>query len=211
MPDVDTHWAVIVPDAIGAFGVVVAGSAAWLSQRGSSKSIDVSRTVAVIELDRRDAERVPRLSARLECWGTGQEGFALSVWLETAEPLARIRVVVQEARNMDSPLGFKPGQEGVETWTEPGFYQANGFLPGWQSDGLIPLAERRERMAPGTAAVWLMELRSTVQMSAGTDGVRFKALAWAERDDLRWEIPLPVTLTNNAIDRIAQKAGQSGR
>jgi hypothetical protein len=143
--------------------------------------------------------------------GTGHDGFALSVWLETPEPLARIRVVVQEARNMDSPVGFKPGQNGVETRTEPGFYEADGCLPAWQADSLRPLADWPERMAPGTAAVWLMQFRSTAEMSAGADGVRFKALAWAESDEQVWELPLPVTLTNNAIDVIASKAGQSGR
>lgn len=60
-----TPWGEIVPDGIGAFGVVVAAAAAWLSQRASSRSIDVSEAVAAIEQDRRNTERVPRLSARL--------------------------------------------------------------------------------------------------------------------------------------------------
>ena len=181
-----------------------------LSTLGSSKAIGVSKTVAGIEQDRRHAERVPRLSARLECWATGQDGFALSVWLETPEPLARIRVVVQEARNMDSPVGFKRGQAGVANELPP-VLAAEGILPAWQTDSLHPLAESQERMAPGTAAVWIMQLRSTAGMSAGTDGVRFKALAWAERDEQVWELPLPVTITDNAINVIASKAGQSCR
>ena len=76
---VSTPWGEIVPDAIGAFGVVVAASAAWLSQRVSSRSVSVSKTVAAIEQDRRNTVRVPRLSARLETWGTGQSAGLPSI------------------------------------------------------------------------------------------------------------------------------------
>lgn len=206
-----THWGVIVPDLIGSCGVLVAGGAAWLSQRASRKATDVSRDVAAIEKDRRSAERVPRLTARLENWGIGQQGFALSVWLETPEPLARIRVVVQEARNMDCPVGFKPGQDGVETWTEPGFYEANGLLPAWQADTMRPVADWNSRMAPGTAAVWGMDERSTFEMSAGGEAVRFKALAWAERDGQTWELPLPLTITPQAFARLGGETSNLGR
>jgi hypothetical protein len=99
----------MVPDGIGALGVVVAAAVAWLSQRVSSKPNDVSRTMAAIERDRRSTERMPKLSARLESRSSGQDSFGLSVWLESTEPLAKIRIVVQEARNMDCPLGFTRG------------------------------------------------------------------------------------------------------
>jgi hypothetical protein len=166
--------------------------------------------VAAIEQDRRNAERVPRLSARLQTWGTGQNGFALSVWLESSEPVARIEVVVQEARNMDCPLGFKPGQNGLANELPP-MLEAEGLRPAWQTDTLRPLAKWDERMAPGTSALWLMELRRTVDMSPGADGVRFKALAWAERDDQSWELPLPVSITDNAGALINEAAAKSGR
>lgn len=166
--------------------------------------------MAAIEKYRRKTERVPRLSARLESWGTGQDGFVLSVWLESPEPLARIRVVVQEARNMDCPLGFKRGQNGVADELPP-MLEAEGIRPAWQTDTLHPLAEWNERMAPGMPALWLMQLRRTADISAGTDGVRFKALAWAERDDRRWELPLPVAITDNARALISGTAAQSGR
>jgi hypothetical protein len=114
---------------------------------------------------------------------------------------------------MDSPVGFKPGQLGVQTWTEdePDSFEANGILPAWQTDTMRPIADWTTRMAPGTAAVWLMQFRSSAAMSAGADGVRFKALAWAERDDQVWELPLPVTVTLNAQNAIAGEAGESGR
>lgn len=203
-----TPWGEIVPDGIGAFGVVVAAAAAWLSQRTSSRSIDVSQTVAAIERDRRRIERVPRLSARLESWGN--QGFGLSVWLESPEPLARIRVVVQEARNMDCPLGFAVGQNGVSNEL-PQLLEAEGIRPAWQADTLRPLADWTERMAPGTPALWLMELRRTAKGSAGADGMRFNALAWAERDDQYWELLLPVSMTDNARALIDEAAAGSGR
>jgi hypothetical protein len=207
---VSTPWGEIVPDGIGAFGMVVAAAAAWLSQRVSSRSIDVSESVAAIEQDRRSTERVPRLSARLEIWGIGQDGLTLSVWLESPEPLARIRVLVQEARNMDSPLGFKRGQNGVANDLPP-MLEAEGIRPAWQTDSLHPLADGDERMAPGTPALWLMQLRRTADASAGVDGVRFKALAWAERDNQCWELPLPVSITDNARALINGAAALSGR
>lgn len=205
-----THWGEIIPDGIGAFGVLVAGAAAWLSQRASSRSIDVSQTMAAIESDRRSTERVPRLSARLESWGDRQSGFVLSVWLESPEPLAKIRVVVQEARNRDCPLGFTRGQIGVADELPP-MLEAEGIRPAWQTEILHPVADWTDRMAPGTPALWPMELRRTANASAGRDGVRFKALAWAERDDQQWELPLPVSITDNARAAIDDTAAHSGR
>lgn len=83
---------------------------------------------------------------------------------------------------MDCPLGFMRGQNGVANELPP-LLEAEGIRPAWQNDTLHPLADWTERMAPGTPPLWLMELRRTASTSAGADGVRFKALAWAERDD----------------------------
>jgi hypothetical protein len=206
---VGTHWGEIIPDGIGAFGVVVAAAAAWLSQRVSLRSIDVSKAMVAIESDRRRTERVPRLSARLESWGDGPNGFVLSVWLESPEPLAKIRVVVQEARNRDCPLGFMCGQIGVANELPPMLY-AEGIRPAWQTDSLRPVADWTDRMAPGTPALWTMDLRVKAITSAGTGGVRFKALAWAERDNQRWELPLPVSITDNARAAINDATADSG-
>jgi hypothetical protein len=200
---VGTPWGEIVPDGIGAFGVVVAGLAAWSSQRTSSRLADIER-------DRRSTERVPRLSAQLESWAAGQDGFGLSVWLESSEPLAEVRVVVAEARNMDCPIGFAPGQDGVTNELPPAL-EAEGILPAWSTDTLRPVANWTDRMAPGTSAFWMMEQRRTVKSSAGARGVRFKALAWAERDDQHWELPLPVSVTDAAAARLNRAAAESGR
>ena len=206
-----TPWGEIIPDGIGAFGVAVAGVATWFSQQASRRSLDVSEQAAAIEQDRRRAERVPVLSARLECWGPGSNNsFGLSVWLESSEPLAKIRVVTREARNMDCPVGFAVGQNGVKTEL-PRALDAEGILPAWTSDTVRPAADWLDRMAPGTAAYWLMELRDHAKISAGSAGVRFKALAWAERDDQQWELPLPVAITDAARSRLDGAAASSGR
>jgi hypothetical protein len=172
----------------------------------------IARVFAVIALAEKHTFQVltPRLSARLEGWGSEQPGLALAVWLETPEPLARIEVVIQEARNFDSPVGFNRGQRGVINELPPAL-EAEGLRPAWQTDTLHPIATGPERMPPGTAAVWLMELRSRVQMSAGVGCVRFKALATAERDKQVWEIPLPVTITDKAADQMITAAGEPDR
>jgi hypothetical protein len=166
--------------------------------------------MAAIEADRRRIERVPILSARLDCWGSGQSGFGLSVWLESPEPLAKVRVVIREARNQDCPLGFDRGQNGVATQLPPAL-EAEGILPAWGKDTLHPMADWDDGMAPGTAAFWKMDLRRCADVSAGADGVRFKALAWAERDDQHWELPLPVSMTSRARASIDEAASASGR
>jgi hypothetical protein len=111
---------------------------------------------------------------------------------------------------MDCPLGFMRGQNGVANELPP-LLEAEGIRPAWQNDTLHPLADWTERMAPGTPALWLMELRRTASTSAGADGVRFKALAWAERDEQSWELPLPVSVTDKARALINEAAAQSGR
>jgi hypothetical protein len=84
--------------------------------------------------------------------------------------------------------------------------EAEGILPAWQKETLHPLAESSGRMAPGTPAHFQMELRRTASRSAGADGVRFKALAWAERDKQHWELPLLVSITDKARTLINEAA-----
>lgn len=67
------------------------------------------------------------------------------------------------------------------------------------------MADWNDSTAPGTAAFWTMELRRCAGVSADADGVRFKALAWAERDDLCW------TPTSRARASIDESASTSGR
>jgi len=208
-----THWAVILADAGAVAGVLVAGAAARFAQLSNRKSITVASTMAAVEVDRRSAERVPRLSARLESWGNGSDNLLLSVWLETSEALARIRVVVQEARNMDGPIGFRPGQIGVghELPWPPEQDELEGVLPAWRPDTLRPVADWEKRMPPGTAAVWGMDLRRTADMAGGCSAIRLKALCWADRDSETWEVAVPVTISDRAKELINDACKHSDR
>lgn len=199
-----THWAAILGEVGIAVGICVAAVAARFAQKTSSRSVKVTETMATIENDRRYAERIPRLSGRLEAWGAGSEDLLLSVWLETPEALGRLRVLIQEARNMDGPVGFKPGQTGVDhelPWPQE-HDETEGVLPAWRPDSLRPVADWPDRMAPGSAAVWGMQLRRTADMGGGSVAVRLKALCWADRDDQVWETVVPVTFSDRARDMI---------
>jgi hypothetical protein len=105
---------------------------------------------------------------------------------------------------MTAQSAFKRGQDGVpnELPTDLG---AEGIRPAWSTDTLSPIAEwfdpySGNELAPGDSAVWLMELRNLHDMSAGVDGVRFKALAWLTDglDGKPWELPLPVDISEAA-------------
>jgi hypothetical protein len=208
-----THWAVILADGGAAAGVVVAFGAARFAQLSNRKSIAVTSTMATVEVDRRRAERVPRLAGRLERWGNGGDSLLLSVWLESPEALAKIRVVVQEARNMDGPVGFKPGQNGVGIempWPQDQD-DLQGVLPAWRGDSLRPLADWEQRMAPGTAAVWQMAMRDTVVMAGGCAAIRLKAMCWADRDGERWEVAIPVAISDRAVAQIDAACKNSDR
>jgi hypothetical protein len=55
--------------------------------------------------------------------------------------------VVQEARNMDCPIGFARGQNGVSNELPPAL-EAEGILPAWKSDTLgasLAWAERDDQ------------------------------------------------------------------
>lgn len=47
-------------------------------------------------------------------------------------------------------------------------------------------------------------------VSIGYSRQRFRAPAWPERDDQRWELPLPVSITNNARAAINETTAHSG-
>lgn len=157
-----THWAAILGDAGVGVGVTVAALAASSAQRTSNRSVKVTETMATPERERRHAERIPRLTGRVQSWGNGLGGDLLfAVWLETPEALRRLRIVVQEASNMDAPIGLKTQQHGVRNdlpWP-PEQDVTEGIFQRWRSDSLRPLADWPDRMAPGTAATWQMQIR----------------------------------------------------
>jgi len=214
-------WAQLVPDVIGAGGVLVAGVAVWKAGQAATQSnavaaraltvneglaiieaqgLAASQAVAAIEGGRRHTERTPRFSADLAMWGTGMTDLRLNVWLDSTEAVSRLRVVVREARNNDGPIGFKRGLRGVPNEL-PRDLELEGILPAWSTDSLSPIAEWPDRLAPGNAAVFLMQLRQWSEMSDGSAGIRFKVLAWpdSEPDGESWELPLPVGIRNDAL------------
>jgi hypothetical protein len=94
----------------------------------------------------------------------------LSVWLESAEPLAKIRVVVQEARNLDCPLGFTRGQNGVDNELPP-MLKAEGIRAAWQTETLHPAADWTEVILltlNGQRAIEVQQL-SAATAPTGTD------------------------------------------
>jgi hypothetical protein len=209
-------WAEIVPDVIAGVSLAVASGATWFAKRSGDKaadidagSLEVSRSVAAIEASRRHAERTPRLTGELGAWGTGSSDLRLNVWLESTEALARLRVVVREARNNDGPIGFKRGLAGIPNDLPPDL-ELEGILPAWSTDSLSPIADWPRRLAPGNAAVFIMQTRQLAAMGAGTPGVRFKALAWPDDDGQPWELPLPVSIGEGAAEIIGRASGSGG-
>ena len=209
-----THWAAILADAGVGVGVAAASTAAWFAQKTSRRSVTVTETMAALEIERRHAERIPRLAGRMQAWGNGLGGDLLfSVWLETPEALRRLRIVVQEASNMDGPVGFKPQQNGVRNdlpWP-PEQDAAEGIFQAWRADSLRPVADWPDRMAPGTSATWQMQIRRTADQAGGCAAVRLKALCWADRDDEVWEVPATATFSDRAADLIDTACKDSNR
>ncbi len=74
---------------------------------------------AQLQLAKQDSMRLrtPVLRGEVSAIGQGVPNFRLDVRLSTPEPLARLRVIIDEARANDCPLGFTPGQTGVPAGT----------------------------------------------------------------------------------------------
>lgn len=192
--------------ALGA-GVLATAVVGWLAGRDTRKALAaageanaLSARLATLEEDRRRSERVPRMSAQLNA--TNQDGvLLLSVWLDSAEPLSKVKVTVRETRNHGSPVGFPSGQNGVST-RPPGpdadGNMPDGIQPGWQSDSLRPQAVWEKRMVPGTAATWSMGRRAMAPESDGWDSIRLGVLCVAAADQEGWTVPVPVEVTERA-------------
>jgi hypothetical protein len=114
-------------------------------------------------------------------------------------------LVVQEAANLDCPIGFTPGQDGVSyEWPwPPDLDRLEGIQPAWRADHLRPVGDWRERVAPGTSTFWHMGTRRTAAASGGAAAMRLKARCWAG-DDESWELPLPVAVSDPAAAALAK-------
>lgn len=90
-----------------AVGGVAAGIFAALTYCSQNAQLQLAKTDSI-------RLRTPVLRAELASIGQGEPLFRLDVWLSTPEPLANLRVIIEEARGGDCPVGFTPGQDGVE-------------------------------------------------------------------------------------------------
>ena len=61
-----------------------------------------------------------------------------------------------------------------------------------------PSRSTRSTDDSGTSAVWCMQLRRTAEMSGGAEAVRLSAMCWSARDWQAWQVPVPVTISDQA-------------
>jgi hypothetical protein len=161
---------------------------------------------AQLQLAKQDSIRLrtPLLRGELASIGQGVPNFRLDVWLSTPEPLASLRVIIEEARSSDCPVGFTPGQSGVEQHPDQ-----DALPPGWRNDTLRHEA-RWDELLPGSAATWQMALRGQRQ-AAGTSAepgkVRLRAECTAARSGEPWQVHVPVTVTEDAARELPADPG----
>ncbi len=164
--------------AVGAIGAFIYAGRAYRAQNAQLK-----------------LARTPVLRGEVSSTGSGVATFHLDVWLSTPEPLASLRVIIEEARAHDCPLGFTPGQTGVEQYPDQ-----DALPPGWRNDPLRPEARRAERLLPGRAATWQMALRQRDRgIDADPSKVRLRAECIAALGGEPWLVEVPVTMTEDAM------------
>lgn len=107
-----------------------------------------------LALARRDSLRMrtPVLRGELGMWSSTSSMFLLKVWLVSPEPIATLRVTI--ANLADCVIGFKTGQEGIETWPNE-----DSLPPGWKNDTARHEAQRGELLVPGSYGGWIMTYR----------------------------------------------------
>jgi hypothetical protein len=161
---------------------------------------------AQLDLAKRDSVRLraPVLRAELASIGQGVPNFRLDVWLSTPEPLASIRVIIEEARGGDCPVGFTAGQTGVEQHPDQ-----DALPPGWRNDVLRHEA-CWDALLPGAAATWQMALREHGPGKAGEadpSKIRLRAECTAASGGEPWRVHVPVTLTADAMSDMPAEPG----
>jgi hypothetical protein len=156
---------------------------------------------AQLQLAKQDSVRLraPILRGEISAIGQGVPSFRLDVWLSTPEPLASLRVIIEEARGGDCPLGFTAGQTGVEQHPDQ-----DALPPGWRNDVLRHEA-RWDALMPGSAATWQMAIRNQAQepgTSADPGKVRLRAECRPVSGGEPWRVHVPVTITVEAVHEL---------
>jgi hypothetical protein len=179
---------------LGGIGAFAFAALAWRNQRRE------------LEIARQDSKRLrtPVLHAELASIGSGVPKFRLDVRLSSAEPLARLRVTIAEARGNDCPVGFTAGQSGVDSHPEQ-----DKLPPGWRNDTLRHSAAWEELLPPGTSATWQMAYReqSNGHRPADSAKIQFRAECTAVSGGEPWHVPIPVTVTQEAAQTLRQASG----
>jgi hypothetical protein len=114
-------------------------------------------------------------------------------------------VIIDEARASDCPLGFTPGQTGVEQNPDQ-----NALRPGWRNDVLRHEARWDEVRLPGSATTWQMAVRSHAHgppASADPGKVRLRAECWSASVGEPWRVHVLVTMTEDAVRELPAEPG----
>jgi len=162
---------------------------------------------AQLQLAKQDSMRLrtPVLRGEVSAIGQGVPNFRLDVRLSTPEPLARLRVIIDEARANDCPLGFTPGQTGVEQNPDQ-----DALPPGWGNDVLRHEARWDEVLLPGSAATWQMAVRSHAHgppASADPGKVLLRAECSSASGGEPWRVQVLVTMTGDAVRELPAEPG----
>jgi hypothetical protein len=112
------------------------------------------------------------------------------------EPIATLRVTI--ANLADCVIGFKTGQEGIETWPNE-----DSLPPGWKNDTTRHEAQRGELLVPGSYGEWIMTYRKAeYEPGEGNGELSLRAegtLASGEN----WSAPIAVGVTEAARKRLS--------
>ena len=151
-----------------------------------------------LELARRDSLRMrtPVLRGELGIWQPGSSLFLLRIWLLSSEPIASLHVSIANTDNC--PLGFRPGQAGVETWTDE-----DSLPPGWKNDTTRHEARRDEPLTPGASDQWIMAYRKVeYQPGDSAGGLSLRAEGTLASGEA-WSVPVTVDVTEAAQLRMS--------
>jgi hypothetical protein len=185
--------------ALAAIPAFIFALLAWPDQR-----CQLAAQGEQLELARQDSRRLrtPVLHAEVDSVGLGVPNFRLDVRLVSAEPLGHLQVTIAEARGNDCPLGFTPGQTGVEQYPDQ-----DSLAPEWRMDVLRDEATSDE-LLPGSAATWQMAFREQLRhRHVGPEAIRLRAECTPMGGGDSWGIPVPVTVTDQAARELRQLGG----
>jgi hypothetical protein len=150
-----------------------------------------------LALARRDSLRMrtPVLHGELDMWQPGSILFVLRVRLVSPEPIPGLRVSI--ANPDDCLIGFKTGQDGVNTWSD-----ARPLPAGWANDVTRYQARGDELLAPGAHVQWIMTFRKA-QYEHGETGTGLVLRAEGTlASGEPWSAPVAVEIAAAARQRL---------